>query len=111
MNTYFIHGIECAALIGQQDWQKAIPQKLLINIEWQTAHDQNIQSNTNEFEIIIKNIIALADSQHWHSLAELAEQIKLLAQSQLGADSFQITLSIPHAYTHTKSIGLTIAYP
>lgn len=110
MNTYFIHGIECAAAIGQKDWQKAISQKLLINLEWQT-NEQNISSTTNDSELIIKNIIKLATSQHWHSLTELAEQIKLLAQSQFGTHSFQITLSIPHAYANTKSIGLTIAHP
>jgi dihydroneopterin aldolase len=111
MNNYFIHGIECAVHIGQSDWQKSISQKIIINIEWQSTLEQNICSNTNDFELTIKNIIKLASSQHWHSLTELAEQIKLLIQSQISALNFQITLTIPHAYAQTKSFGINIAYP
>ncbi len=111
MNTYFIHGIECAACIGQSDWQKSISQKLIINIEWRSTIDQNNVSNTNDLESIIKNIIELTSSKHWHSLAELAEQIKLLTQPMLNTNQFQITLSIPHAYAQTKSIGITIVHP
>lgn len=110
MNTYFIHGIECALAIGQKEWQKAISQKLLINIEWQ-LNDQHISTNTNDYELIIKHIIDLAASQHWLSLSDLAEQIKILAKSQFSTDSFQITLTIPHADANCKSVGITITHP
>lgn len=113
MNRYFIHGLECTAHIGQNNWQKSVSQKIIVDIEWWPETQQNTASLLNnssvDFEIIINSITELTSSKHWQSIDELTDQIKLLIPLRSGP--FRITLSIPNAYAQTKSIGLTIESP
>lgn len=115
MNTYFIKGITCEALMGSHTWQKSIAQKLVIDLEWRPTADQPIslfdQNNQHNIENILNGIIELVTSKHWLSIDELGEFIKMQIQQKINTAYLQLKIKIPCAFAQTESVGIIIQIP
>ncbi len=115
MNTYFIKGISCEAIIGAQTWQKSVAQKLIIDMECRLSADANtsifLQDDQNHLKKIINSIVELISSKHWLSLQDIAEQIKKQIQLHINAEFLQIKVVIPNALAQIESVGIMIQIP
>lgn len=117
MQTHFIRGLATSAKIGQETWQKAIDQKILIDLEWQnnqrnidsTAHSasSNITSDST-YSLIISKINELISSKQWDSLGTLIKELEQFLQNEIHLTKFKLTITAPHLLSNTQAIGASI---
>lgn len=112
MNTYFINGLHITAYIGTKSWQKAVPQKILVDIALQSeiipSDNQNQNSLSFDYENFSQQIINKMSTPHWDSLEIFGNQLSQHIQTTMQINWLKITISIPHGLANMQVLGLVI---
>jgi FolB domain-containing protein len=112
MNVYFIQGLQISAFVGQKTWQKTVPQKILLDIAWQSERIQatiQAQSNPNfDYEKFSLQIIDIMCTPHWDSLELFGAHLSQFIQTTQNTNWLKMTISIPHGLANMQALGMVI---
>lgn len=114
MQTQFIRGFAVTALIGTEQWQKTVEQKLKIDLDWQEVN-KNSDVNASKtpplaIGTLATQITAKITEKHWESLAVLAEHIKQFLQQQQQINSFKLKITVPFALPNVEATGVYVEH-
>ena len=97
MDTIFIHDLRLEARIGVYDWEKAEPQPLLIDLEFETASLLACRTDqigdTVDYAEVVARLRELSMARHFDLVEALAEAMALLVQREFDVPWLRLTLT------------------
>jgi len=108
----FIHELTACAAIGAYDWEHAIKQRLVFNIEmeWdfaQAVATDDVQYCLNYAEVAEK-ILAVVESKPFKLVETVAHQVADLLQQDYAIRALRIELHKPKAVAQASSVGVIV---
>lgn len=112
MDTVYIRDLKIDANIGIYEWEKAIQQKIRIDLDmaWNNsvpAASDDIADALNYKETAQK-ITALVQSQHFDLVERLAEEIAAMLMEEMKIPWLRLTLGKPGAVKNSSEVGVCI---
>lgn len=112
MDIVYIRNLVLEASVGIYDWEKAIKQKVRLNLEmaWdnaQPAHSNRIEDCLN-YKTVAEQVIALLDAKHYDLVEELAEDIAAMLIRETGTPWLKVTVGKPVAVKQAEEVGVQI---
>lgn len=112
MDIIYIHGIECECVIGVWKWEKAITQKLIIDIDLATDITQSAKTDdlkdTLNYKDISDRVIAYAKENQFDLIETLIERISEVILSEFDVPWLRIKLDKGGAVKNVKHVGILI---
>lgn len=112
MDIIFIEGLEVDARVGVYSWEKAIKQKLVIDIElhWDTC--KAFKTDELEYALdyfsISQRVTGFIETTHFNLIETLAEKIAEIVRDEFGVPWLRLKLSKPGAVRGAKNVGVLI---
>ncbi|VFP79763.1 dihydroneopterin aldolase [Candidatus Erwinia haradaeae] len=112
MDILFIKQLTVTATVGIHDWEKNIPQKLLLDIE--IACDQRVAASSDNikdclnYSDIVKAIISLISKGNFNLIERVAEDVASCLLNKFFASWVRVQVSKPNAISQTQHVGVII---
>jgi dihydroneopterin aldolase len=109
----FIEGLEVYCVIGLQDWEREVQQKVRIDIEMETdtseaAVDDDF-SHALDYRGVAKNSIELVEKSSFKLVETMAEKIAMMILKKFPrAKSVKVRVAKPGAVRFAQSVGVEI---
>lgn len=96
-SSLFVRRLRMDARIGVYDWEKAAPQPLLIDLEFDLAsllacHTDRL-GDTVDYAEVVARLRELAVARHYELVEALAEAMALAVQGEFGVPWLRLTLT------------------
>ncbi len=108
----FIEKLSFLASIGVFDWEKTLPQKLVVDVEMLTdissAAASDDLSSTLDYAAVSQHLIQLAQAQHHDLIETLAEKMAASLLAHFPTHQLTLTLRKPGAVASAKNVGVRI---
>ena len=112
MDSIFIEGLEVEAQIGVYDWEKAIRQRLVFDLEIFTdikaaaASDELAQ--TIDYKAVSDSVSAYVSGTEFELIEALAENLAKLLIQKFTMTRLRVRVSKPTAIPEAKNVSLLI---
>ncbi len=112
MDIVYIKQLEIETLIGINDWERKIRQKVRIDLEMATdistaGKTDNIDDTLN-YKTIAKRIIQFVESSKFLLIEALAENVAAIILEEFQIPWLKLTLSKPGAIRGSRDVGVII---
>jgi dihydroneopterin aldolase len=108
----FLRGLEVECIIGFIDWERRVPQKVVIDLELPVdcarAAAQDSVQDTTDYKAIAKRVLAFVAASEFHLVETLAQQLAALLLGEFGLAWVRVTINKPGAIRHARDVGVTI---
>ncbi|MDX5406244.1 MAG: dihydroneopterin aldolase [Chromatiaceae bacterium] len=112
MDIVFIKQLQVDTVIGVYDWEKAIQQRLLLDIALYTdvtaAADQDDIRLTLDYAVIAEKVTALITAQPIELIETVAERVAQMLLSEFATEKVEVTVSKPGAVQQAQTVGVQI---
>lgn len=112
MDTITITGLRLDAVIGVHDWERAVPRKLLVDLELGTdirsAAASDDVADTVDYQAVAERLQAFAADSRFQLIEALAEAVADLLQREFAIPWLRLKLDKPGAVRGTTGVGLVI---
>jgi 7,8-dihydroneopterin aldolase/epimerase/oxygenase len=108
----FLHGLRTECIIGFIDWERQMPQTVLIDLEFPcdaaraAATDQ--VADTIDYKRIAKRVLAWAQISEFQLLESFAHRLALLLLEEFPLQWVKVRVSKPGAIRHSRDVGVTV---
>ncbi len=112
MDIVYIHNLKIDANIGIYDWEKAIKQKIRIDLEM--AWDNTVPAASDDIADALnyqetgQKVTELVQSQHFDLVERLAEEIAAMLMHDMKVPWLRLTLGKPGAVKSSSEVGVRI---
>ncbi len=112
MDIVYIKQLEIETIIGINDWERNVRQKVRIDLEMATniskaGKTDNIDDTLN-YKSIAKRIIEFVESSKFLLIEALAENVAAIILEEFQVPWLKLTLSKPGAVRGSRDVGVTI---
>ncbi len=112
MSAIFIEALKVDVIIGVFEWEKRIPQTVLIDLEIVTdssvaAISDNIADALN-YKDIAKRVMNFASESRFTLIETLAERTANLLIKEFKISTIKVTVNKPRAVRHSKNVRITV---
>ncbi len=112
MDIVYIKQLEIETIIGINDWERNVRQKVCIDLEMATdirkaGKTDNIDDTLN-YKIVAKRIIQFVESSKFLLIEALAENIAAIILEEFQVPWLKLTLSKPGAIRGSRDVGVVI---
>ena len=108
----FLHGLRTECIIGFIDWERRMPQTLMIDLELpcDAAHAATTDrvADTIDYKRIAKRVLAWAQGSEFHLLETFAHRLALLLLEEFPLRWVRVCVSKPGAIRHSRDVGVTL---
>jgi len=108
----FLRGLEVECIIGFIDWERRLPQKVVIDLELPVdcvrAAAQDSVQDTTDYKTIAKRVLAFVGASEFHLVETLAQRLAALLLEEFGLAWVRLTINKPGAIRHARDVGVTI---
>lgn len=112
MDVIMIEGLEVEARIGVYDWEKAIQQRLLFDLEMHTdikaAAAFDDLSNTIDYKAVSDRVSEYVADTQFELIEALAEHLAQLLIAEFNIQRLRLRVSKPGAIPDAKNVCLLI---
>lgn len=112
MDIIYIHGIECECVIGVWKWEKAITQKLIIDLDLATDITKSAKSDdlndTLNYKVISDRVINFAKENQFDLIETLIERISEVILSEFDVPWVRIKLDKGGVVKNVRHVGILI---
>jgi dihydroneopterin aldolase len=112
MDTVYIRDLKIDAQIGIYDWEKAIRQKIRIDLDM--AWDNTVPAASDDiadalnYKETAQKVTELVQSQHFDLVERLAEEIAGMLMRDMNVPWLRLTLGKPGAVKNSGEVGVCI---
>ncbi len=112
MDIVYIRDLKIDAHIGIYDWEKAIQQQIRIDLEM--AWDNRVPAASDDiadalnYKEAAQKVIERVQSQHFHLVERLAEEIAAMLIQEMNVPWLRLTLGKPGAVKNASEVGICI---
>lgn len=112
MDIVYIKQLEIETIIGINDWERKVRQKVRIDLEMATdirkaGESDNIDDALN-YKLVTKRIIQFVESSRFLLIEALAENIAAIILKEFEVPWLKLALSKPGAISASRDVGVTI---
>lgn len=108
----FLRGLQVECIIGFIDWERRLPQPLLIDLEVPVdcarAAASDAVADTVDYKSLAKRVLAWVGASQFHLVETLAEQLALLLLEEFALEWVRLTVNKPGAIRHSRDVGVRI---
>ena len=108
----FLRGLAVDCIIGFIDWERRIPQTVLIDLELpvdcaRAAVNDDV-GDTVDYKRVAKRVSAIVSESQFKLVETLAEQIAQLLLAEFALAWIKITINKPGAIRGSRDVGVSI---
>jgi dihydroneopterin aldolase len=108
----FLDGLECQCIIGFIDWERRVPQKVVIDLELpcdcaRAAHSDAV-ADTVDYKLVAKRVLAFVGASQFQLLETLAQRLAELLLEEFALAWIRIRINKPGAIRHSRDVGVAI---
>ena len=111
-NNIFLHGLKLVTKIGVPDWERAISQQLIIDVDIQLKGDQIFDSNdiskTIDYALIESEIKMIASKHKHHLLEDFGEDIISCLKEKFYFEKIILKISKQKILPDTNFVGVIL---
>jgi FolB domain-containing protein len=115
MDKVFIKDLHIQAILGVRDWERDIPQDILVNVTVMTnpppVPKRDDIGDCVDYSAMAKEICTLVETAQRFTVEALAEDIARLCLNKKGAYKVNVRVEKPGAVTGAASAGVEIERP
>lgn len=108
----FLHGLRTECIIGFIDWERRVPQAVVIDLEFPCdaarAAASDRVADTIDYKRIAKRVLAWAPASEFHLLETFAHRLALLLLAEFPLQWIKVRISKPGAIRHSRDVGVTL---
>lgn len=112
MDCVFIRGQELYCIIGLQDWEREVLQKVSIDIELETDCRQagitDDVAHAADYKAVAKSVQELVETSRFRLVEALAENIAHMVLERFPVSAVTVQVAKPGAVRFTKTTGVRI---
>ena len=112
IDTIYLRGLKVETVIGIFDWERAIRQRVVIDLEMSAniaaaAATDRIEQ-TLDYKGVAKRIIAFVEASEFQLVETLAERIATLIRDEFGVGWLRVRVGKPGAIRGADDVGVVI---
>ena len=111
-DSIFLHGLTVECIIGFIDWERRMPQTVVIDLELPCDAARAAMSDrvadTVDYKQIAKRVLAWARTTEFQLLETFAHQLALLLLAEFSLPWVRLRVSKPGAVRHSRDVGVSI---
>ena len=108
----FLRGLECRCIIGFIDWERRVPQTVVLDLEFPTdctrAARSDAVADTVDYKRLAKRALAFVGESQFQLIETLAHRLALLLLAEFALEWVRVDLNKPGAIRHSRDIGVSI---
>lgn len=112
MDIVYLHGLKCECTIGVWEWEKAITQTLVLDIDIATdvtkAANNDDLKKALDYQAIAEHVKAYAKDNTFELIETLAERLSVSILSEFDTPWVRIKLDKSTAVKGVKNVGVVI---
>lgn len=112
MDIIYLHGLKCECTIGVWEWEKAITQTLILDIELATnaakAAEHDDLKDALDYQAVVERVQAFAKDNAFELIETLVERLALLILGEFDTPWLRIKLDKGQAVKGVKNVGVVI---
>lgn len=108
----FLHGLTAECIIGFIDWERRMPQTVVIDLELPcdaaraAASDQ--VADTVDYKRVAKRVLAWAQASQFQLIETFAHRLAMLLLEEFALRWVRVRISKPGAIRHSRDVGIWI---
>ena len=107
-----LRGLECQCIIGFIDWERRVPQTVVVDLEFpcdcSRAAASDAVADTVDYKQVAKRVLAYVSESKFLLIETLAHRLALLLLEEFSLAWIRIELNKPGAIRHSRDIGVSI---
>jgi 7,8-dihydroneopterin aldolase/epimerase/oxygenase len=108
----FLHGLTAECIIGFIDWERRIPQRVVIDLELpcdaaRAAAGDRV-ADTVDYKQLAKRVLAWTQASQFQLLETFAHRLALLLLAEFPLPWVRVRVSKPGAVRHSRDVGVCI---
>ena len=111
-DTIFLRGLQVNCIIGFIDWERQLPQTVVIDLEVPCdcvrAAASDAVADTVDYKKLAKRVLAYCGESQFHLLETLAHKLALLLIEEFGLPWVRLSINKPGAIRHSRDVGVSI---
>ena len=112
MDIIYLHGLTCHCTIGVWEWEKAITQTLVLDIDLasnnsKAAANDDLKDALN-YQAVTERVCAFAQDSRFELIETLAEKLADLILTEFETDWVRIKIDKGQAVKGVKNVGVII---
>ena len=111
-DSIFLRGLECQCIIGFIDWERQVPQTVVIDLELPCdcgrAATRDDVADTVDYKRVAKRVLAWVGESQFKLLETLAERLSRLLIEEFALDWVRLRINKPGAIRHSRDVGVAI---
>jgi 7,8-dihydroneopterin aldolase/epimerase/oxygenase len=108
----FLRGLECQCIIGFIDWERRVPQTVVIDLEFPAdcarAAASDAVADTVDYKQVAKRVLAYVAASQFQLIETLAHRLALLLLAEFSLAWVRLNLNKPGAIRHSRDVGVVI---
>ena len=108
----FLRGLECRCIIGFIDWERQVPQTVVVDVELPAdcarAAARDAVADTVDYKQVAKRVLAYVGESRFQLIETLAHRLALLLLAEFSLEWVRLSLNKPGAIRHSRDVGVVI---
>jgi len=111
-DSIFLRGLECQCIVGFIDWERQVPQTVVIDLELpcdcsRAAVNDDV-ADTVDYKRVAKRVLGWVGASNFQLLETLAERLSLLLIEEFTLEWVRVRINKPGAIRHSRDVGVAI---
>ncbi len=108
----FLRGLECQCIIGFIDWERRVPQTVVIDVEMpcdcaRAAHSDEVV-DTVDYKSVAKRVLGWVGESNFQLIETLAQRLAMLLLEEFSLAWIRVRINKPGAIRHSRDVGVSI---
>ncbi len=107
-----LRGLKCQCIIGFIDWERQVPQTVVLDLEFpcncERAAVSDTVADTVDYKQIAKRVLAFIEGSKFLLIETLAHRLALMVLEEFPLQWIKIDLNKPGAIRHSRDVGVSI---
>ena len=108
----FLRGLSAECIIGFVDWERRVPQTVVIDLELPCDCGRAARSDsvvdTVDYKSVAKRVLGFVQASQFKLVESLAHALALLLLAEFPLDWVRVSVNKPGAIRHSSDVGVTI---
>jgi 7,8-dihydroneopterin aldolase/epimerase/oxygenase len=107
-----LQGLECECIIGFIDWERRVPQKVVLDLEFPCdcarAAGSDAVADTVDYKQVAKRALAYVGASEFQLIETLAHRLALLLLAEFPLAWIRVEVNKPGAIRHSRNVSVSI---
>ncbi|HEX7417222.1 MAG TPA: dihydroneopterin aldolase [Steroidobacteraceae bacterium] len=111
-DTIFLRGLSVECIIGFIEWERRVPQKVVIDlqlpVDCRRAASRDEVEDTLDYKKVAKRVVAFAEGSSFRLVETLAHRMALVVLEDFAIEWVRVSVNKPGAIRGSRDVGVSI---